>query len=592
MPNKLKYKEGEIFDKSGMIVKAIYNDSTELNITNYTIIDNNKPLNIYDTKIVISYEEKNETFNIIIINDENLEIRPNPSKQKYTLESSGVITRFEIEDSDISNWIVSEKEFNNKIIENSDASGGKYLSGIDDNVNVKNEGYLKFYVNLTYDSEILMSVSYSQNKSKYSDIDISAIYTLIIDENKEIDIDGNGTLNETDDITEWKLIKYKSYIFPKGNHTIYLKSSSNLEIYTPSIDYIDFKIVEFEEIPINPDIDGKPSNDFHTSLQFKYILDVNPENIFDYATGNKDLSRPIGNKLDFNDSININSSSYIIQISSSRKFDSPDTIIIQNLNETKYIIKNVKLGQIIYYRGGLDENSLLLSRIYKLTINNLPPRNLDIPGVDNARDIGGYKTTLIENGIINQGLYYRTAKLDDITEEGKKILTKDLGVKVEIDVRPKSLNTGPHVEGIEYFAWAISSSSNKETRFNKFEEVYRNVFNLISEANKKPIVLHCTHGRTRTGIMSFSLLTLLGCEYKDIARDYLFTNFGDQDKRDINQEFMYWWDSLDNFEGDTKAEKCKNWLIGKGIDGSKLEHIRAIFINGYKENLSLNENKL
>ena len=577
-PTKLRYKEGEIFDKSGMIVKAIYNDTTESNIDNYTIIDNNKPLTIYNTAILISYEGKNTTFNIIIINDENLEIRPNPSKEKFTLESSGVITRFEIEDSDISNWIISEKEYNNKIIENSDASDGKYLSGIDENVK---EGYLNFNLNLIYDSIIKMNVSYSQNKNyQYSDIDISSIYTFLVDENNEIDIDGKGILNDN---TKWQIIKYKSYILPKGRHTISLKSLSNFEIYTPNIDYIDFKIIEIKEIPIEPDSDGKPSNDFHTLLQYQYILEEDPANILNYATGNKDLSRPKGNILDFSDSINIPSNSYIIQISSSYDFDSPDTKIIRNLNEKKYILKNVKLSQIIYYRGGLDENSLLLSRIYKLTINNLPPRNLDIPGVDNARDIGGYKTTLIENGIINQGLYYRTAQLDKIENEGKKLLTKDFGVKVEIDLRPNHLNTGSHVEGLQYNHWAISSSSNKDTRFNKFNGTYINVFNLISEADKNPIVLHCTHGRTRTGIMSFALLTLLGCEFKDIAKDYLFTNFGDQEKRDIETEFIYWWNSLDKFEGETMAEKSKNWLMSKGIEESKLEHIRAIFINGYKE---------
>ena len=45
---------------------------------------------------------------------------------------------------------------------------------------------------------------------------------------------------------------------------------------------------------------------------------------------------------------------------------------------------------------------------------------------------------------------------------------------------------------------------------------------------------------------------------------------------------------MDNYEGETKAEKCKNWLMSKGIDEPKLEHIREIFINGYKANISLN----
>ena len=581
MPDKLKYKEGENFDKSGMIVKAIYSDKSEINIDDY-IIDKINPLTIYDSKITISYKTKIVSFNIIIINDEQIEIHPNPSIEKFTLEPIGAITRFEIEDSDLSNWIISEKENKTKIIESLYASRGKYLSGIDENV--KNEGYLIFNLNLKCDSEIKMSVSYSQNK-QWNDINISSIYTFIIDENNEIEIDGNGIINVKDvkeDITKWQIIKYKSYSLPKGSHTITIKSFPNSEIGTPNIDYIDFKTIEFEEIPKKLDIDGKPSNDFHTLLQYQYILDEDPENIFNYAIGDKDLSRPRGNLLDFSENI-FSSNSYIIQISSSKNFDSPDTKIINNLKEKEYILKNTKLGNIIYYRGAIDEDNLLTSKIYKLTINNLPPRNVDIPGVDNVRDIGGYKTTLIENGIINQGLYYRAAEINDITEEGKKILTKDLGVKVEIDVREKSRNKGPYVDGVEYHPIPIHNWSSKKQRFDSYKEEYRKVFNLISESDKNPVILHCRHGASRTGIMSLALLTLLGCEYKDIAKDYLFTNFGEEGKRDINKYFTYWWNRLDKYEGETKAEKCKNWLMSKGIEESKLEHIRAIFIDGYKE---------
>ena len=346
---------------------------------------------------------------------------------------------------------------------------------------------------------------------------------------------------------------------------------------------------EEEEFPDESDI-KKPSNDFHTLLQYKYILDKKPENIFNYTKGFKSLSKPEGNLLDFSDSIKDSSDSYIIQFSSSTNFDSPDTKIIKNLDEKKYIVKNLKLGQTIYYRGAIEESQLSSSKIYKFTTNTLPPRNLDIPGVDNARDIGGYKTYLVENGVINQGLYYRTAKIDNIKEEGKKILLKDLGIKVEIDLRDKKWNTGtPIANEVEYYPIDIPTGT-KDIRFEKFEDIYKKVYELISECDKKTILLHCQAGADRTGIMSFSLLSLLGCEYKDIVKDYLFTNFGHQGKRDLNKEFNNWWEKLNtNFEGKTTAERCKNWLMAKGIEESTLEHIRAIFIDGYKENISSNK---
>ena len=60
-PDKRIYKEGEVFDKTGMIVKAFYNDGTESTIDDY-IIDKIKPLTIYDSVITVSYQGKEESF--------------------------------------------------------------------------------------------------------------------------------------------------------------------------------------------------------------------------------------------------------------------------------------------------------------------------------------------------------------------------------------------------------------------------------------------------------------------------------------------------------------------------------------------------
>ena len=170
-------------------------------------------------------------------------------------------------------------------------------------------------------------------------------------------------------------------------------------------------------------------------------------------------------------------------------------------------------------------------------------------------------------------------------------MTEDLRIKVEINLREEIYNTGPYVEGVEYHPIPIPSGT-ESTRFELFEKEYVKVFNLMAEADKNPIVLHCQAGADRTGIMTFGLLTLLGWEYRDISIDYLFTNFGVQGKRNINDEFNKWWKKLDIYEGKTKAEKCKNWLMSKGIEESKLEHIREIFIDGYKTKISLAKNRL
>jgi len=178
------------------------------------------------------------------------------------------------------------------------------------------------------------------------------------------------------------------------------------------------------------------------------------------------LSRPRGNILDFSDSVK-DSNNYVIQISLSNNFDEGNTKLYANLSEKKYNIKNLKLGQKIYYRGAINEKELINAKIYEFTINTIGPRNLDIPGVDNSRDIGGYRTTLVNNGTIKQGLYLRVGQIDSIKEEGKKILAEDLGIKVEINLTDSYLNTGPYVDGIQYYPIPIPSGTESQ-RFEKF----------------------------------------------------------------------------------------------------------------------------
>ena len=102
----------------------------------------------------------------------------------------------------------------------------------------------------------------------------------------------------------------------------------------------------------------------------------------------------------------------------------------------------------------------------------------------------------------------RIAPWNTVTEEGKEIITKDLGIKIEIDLREKYLNTGPYIDNIKYYP--ISIDQNTEYKgIEQLEEQFYKVFTLISQADINPILLHCMGGADRTGVMSFALLVLL-----------------------------------------------------------------------------------
>ena len=482
--------------------------------------------------------------------------------------------RFEAEEVNTTNYIISSDNVS-KIVNRSDASNGKFLAAATGDTS-KNS-YFEFSIFLDFNAEIKMKASYAQtNKWKDYNEDLTQSYTYIVDENRNMMISSNKTiLNKRSDITQWEVFDYNSITLSKGKHNFKVNILANTGKGNPNIDYFDFNIKKVNDI-VEETI--SPNNDIHTNIQYSYIND-DVENIEKYANGVNELSKPKGIKIEFDD---LDSDNYILQYADNLEFN--NYITIKDIKVKEYYVQNLMLGQKLFYRVGKNENDVLNNPIKNLNVNSIGPRNINIDGVSNVRDIGGYKSTLVENGKIKQGLYYRGANVNNVTEIGKKEMIR-LRIKQEIDLRDSYQCLGPYINGIEYNAISIPSGT-ESTRFENFNDEYKKIFSLIEKANEKPIYLHCTAGADRTGICSFVLLTVCGAEYNDIARDYLFTNFSTQGSRINNyeSEFKQWWSKLDSFDGLTKADKAKSWLISKGITSNQVENIRTIFVDNYKQN--------
>lgn len=83
-PTKTEYKEGEHFDKTGMVVEATYTDGTTKIITDYKI-ENGNNLKANQTQVTISYGEKTIEQPITVIPNPLMEIKITkaPNKTKY-----------------------------------------------------------------------------------------------------------------------------------------------------------------------------------------------------------------------------------------------------------------------------------------------------------------------------------------------------------------------------------------------------------------------------------------------------------------------------------------------------------------------------
>lgn len=331
-----------------------------------------------------------------------------------------------------------------------------------------------------------------------------------------------------------------------------------------------------------------PENDVHTDLQYSYLKDPNWRNIKLYipttgADGGNlgDKSHPKALALKFEEVAN--AEKYYVQVSKDNTFANAEVFQTQS---KVYNFYNAEIGTKYYYRAATSEEALATATVKEYQTNDLAPRNLHIEGVINFRDAGGWKSSLVENGCVKQGLYYRCAQFNNIKTAGKAEL-KRLGIKLDIDMRDRPPSSSPATSndwqiGIMDAHVASGTESIRWEGSNGIAATYKKIFEAVAEADVKPIALHCTHGADRTGIMSFFLLGLLGVSKDDIGRDYVLTRFAGERAVLPETEFDNWVSKTEALAGATFAEKTYKHLKDDfNISIDTLETIREKFVPGY-----------
>ena len=345
-----------------------------------------------------------------------------------------------------------------------------------------------------------------------------------------------------------------------------------------------------------PQVEDLGTKEIHTELMKQYLEDPDWESIKTYvpkvnaedSSYHNDQSQPEPIKLEFAEVED--ASKYYVQIAKTVDFANPKLV---EAEAKSYNFYNSEIGQEYYYRAAVSQEALAAAKIYKFKVNDVAPRYLHIDGVINFRDAGGWKTSLVPNGIVKQGLYYRCAQFNSITDDGKAAL-KELGVKLDIDMRDRPPAKSPAssddweieimnaavASGTENYRWEGKQGSN-----TNIAKTYKKIFEAIAEADEKPIALHCTHGADRTGIVSWFLLGLLGVSKEDCARDYVMTRFAGERAvlpNGSSSEIAKWNEKTEALEGATWAEKTYKHLNEDfGIEEETLETIRALFVPGY-----------
>lgn len=177
--------------------------------------------------------------------------------------------------------------------------------------------------------------------------------------------------------------------------------------------------------------------------------------------------------------------------------------------------------------------------------------NANLTGVENARDLGGYKA---EDGYcIKKDVLFRSGNLheaDAAQIAGKKI-TKiiDLRTKLEalrkpdVDVEDAelvsiSMLTIPDPFVLEGEDWkallrAITTGIMETWDTNLYRQYIQDpnaikatkqFFAEVLDNKGAPLLWHCTAGKDRTGVEAMLLMAALGCDYDTIRQDFMLTN--------------------------------------------------------------------
>ncbi|MDE5996467.1 MAG: tyrosine-protein phosphatase, partial [Eubacterium sp.] len=218
------------------------------------------------------------------------------------------------------------------------------------------------------------------------------------------------------------------------------------------------------------------------------------------------------------------------------------------------------------------------------------PRVMNVDGVTNVRDLGGWET---ESGVrTNQNLIFRCGRLNEssaetpvieITEAGKEVMLYELGIKTEIDLRKTDTNEvggitqSPLGSSVQYFSCPMEWEGDT---FNGNKEQLLKVFSILADEKNYPVIFHCNIGTDRTGMIAFLVNALLGVSDDDLHRDYLFSNFGKIGgaRKASGLEESVYYKSVAEAEGDTLSEKTYNCLVAFGVPAEQLDAIRDILL--------------
>ena len=238
-------------------------------------------------------------------------------------------------------------------------------------------------------------------------------------------------------------------------------------------------------------------------------------------------------------------------------------------------------------------NKTVKSQIFTFHTANLI-RTIELEGVSNTRDIGGYYT-IDGTKRIRQGMVYRGAKLENITAAGREKALNVYGIKTDLDLRGEASSSplgssvkfinvsGPYYTGADTGIESVADSSKAHWSGTYREALIQEIKTFADPANY-PIYVHCSVGRDRTGTIVGLINALCGVGELDLSMDYEASYFSERGSttglwpqerlRLFNSIFTY----VKKYKKDTLSENVEAFMLDLGITAEEIASIRSILL--------------
>ena len=165
-----------------------------------------------------------------------------------------------------------------------------------------------------------------------------------------------------------------------------------------------------------------------------------------------------------------------------------------------------------------------------------PGERLPVNGTYNFRDVGGYRA---DGGVVRSGKLFRSDGLHALGVDGRRMLA-ELGVRVIVDLRDDAEVTAlpDDIGGLDVEVLRLpvfeGSGASQATIGGTLSDLYAKILlqhtdvvvaalREIADTRDVGVVVHCTAGKDRTGIVVALALLAVGVSRADVVADYART---------------------------------------------------------------------